>query len=200
MDAAGWDERYAGTELVWSAGPNVFVEEICAGLEPGSALDLAAGEGRNSVWLAERGWDVTAVDFSAVGLAKAERMARERGVSIRTEVADLTEFEPEAGAHSLVLVVYLHLGARELPAILDRAARAVAPGGRLVVIGHDLDNLGRGTGGPQVAEVLTTVPGVLEAIAPAGLRVERAEVAERSVTSADGSLATALDTVVVAVA
>ncbi|MEL0282956.1 MAG: SAM-dependent methyltransferase, partial [Ilumatobacter sp.] len=62
MDAAGWDERYAGTDLVWSAGPNVFIEEICAGLEPGSALDLAAGEGRNAVWLAERGWDVTAVD------------------------------------------------------------------------------------------------------------------------------------------
>ena len=198
MDAAGWDERYAGTDLVWSAGPNVFIEEFWAGLVPGSALDLAAGEGRNAVWLAERGWDVTAVDFSSVGLDKARRMAQERGVSIRTEVADLTGFDPGVAGHSLVLVVYLHLGARELPAILERAARAVAPGGRLVVVGHDVENLDRGTGGPQVPEVLTTVPGVLEAIEPAGLRVERAEVAERRVTAVDGSQATALDTVVVA--
>src|SRR2546430_7187246 len=66
MDAAEWDQRYAGTELVWSAEPNRFVAAELADLPPGRALDLAAGEGRNSVWLAERGWAVTAVDFSRV--------------------------------------------------------------------------------------------------------------------------------------
>ncbi len=75
MDAAGWNERYAGTDLVWSAGPNAFVEQICSSLTPGTALDLAAGEGRNALWLAELGWEVTAVDFSSVGLEKARRAA-----------------------------------------------------------------------------------------------------------------------------
>jgi len=197
MDAAGWNERYAGTDLVWSAGPNVFVEAICSPLAPGRALDLAAGEGRNALWLAERGWEVTAVDFSSVGLDKALRAAEARDVRLETEVADLTSYVPTSEGYDLVLIVYLHLGAAELPLIIEGAARAVAPGGRLVVVGHDVENLERGTGGPQMAEVLTTVPGVLSALEPMGLAIERAEVAERPVIAADGSAAVALDTVVV---
>ena len=76
MDAEGWDERYAGSELVWSAEPNRFVAEVCAELSPGRALDLAAGEGRNAIWLASRGWTVTAADFSQAGLDKGKRMHR----------------------------------------------------------------------------------------------------------------------------
>jgi SAM-dependent methyltransferase len=197
MDAAGWNERYAGTDLVWSAGPNVFVEAICSPLAPGRALDLAAGEGRNALWLAERGWEVTAVDFSSVGLDKALRAAEARDVRLETEVADLTSYVPTSEGYDLVLIVYLHLGAAELPLIIEGAARAVAPGGRLVVVGHDVENLERGTGGPQMAEVLTTVPGVLAALEPMGLAIDRAEVAERPVIAADGSAAVALDTVVV---
>ncbi len=197
MDAAGWNERYAGTDLVWSAGPNVFVETICSPLAPGRALDLAAGEGRNALWLAERGWEVTAVDFSSVGLDKALRAAEARDVRLETEVADLTSYVPTSEGYDLVLIVYLHLGAAELPLIIEGAARAVAPGGRLVVVGHDVENLERGTGGPQMAEVLTTVPGVLAALEPMGLAIDRAEVAERPVIAADGSAAVALDTVVV---
>ena len=67
MDQAAWDERYAGPELVWGAGPNCFVATELAGLSPGRALDLGTGEGRNAIWLAERGWQVTAVDGSANG-------------------------------------------------------------------------------------------------------------------------------------
>jgi SAM-dependent methyltransferase len=197
MDAAGWNERYAGTDLVWSAGPNVFVEAICSPLAPGRALDLAAGEGRNALWLAERGWEVTAVDFSSVGLDKALRAAEARDVRLETEVADLTSYVPTSEGYDLVLIVYLHLGAAELPLIIEGAARAVAPGGRLVVVGHDVENLERGTGGPQMAEVLTTVPGVLAALEPMGLAIDRAEVAERPVIAANGSAAVALDTVVV---
>ena len=68
MNSEQWDQRYAGEELVWSAGPNIFVAGICAELAPGRVLDLAAGEGRNALWLAERGWQVTAVDFSQVAV------------------------------------------------------------------------------------------------------------------------------------
>ena len=77
MDAKAWDERYADSELVWSVEPNQFVAAECADLPPGRALDLAAGEGRNSIWLARRGWDVTAVDFSQAGLDKGRRLAGE---------------------------------------------------------------------------------------------------------------------------
>ena len=70
MDAAGWDARYAGADLVWSAGPNVWVRELCTPLTPGRALDVAAGEGRNALWLVEQGWTVVAADFSPVGVAR----------------------------------------------------------------------------------------------------------------------------------
>ena len=78
MDARAWDERYAATELVWSAGPNQFVESELKDLRPGRALDLAAGEGRNAIWLAEQGWEVTAVDFSLVGLDKGRAALAQR--------------------------------------------------------------------------------------------------------------------------
>ena len=83
MDEAGWDERYAAAELIWTAEPNRFVVAELTGLPPGRALDLGAGEGRNAIWLAEQGWDVTAVDFSAVGLDKGRAVAARRGVRIQ---------------------------------------------------------------------------------------------------------------------
>ena len=85
MDASDWDDRYRDQELVWSAGPNQFVEAICSPLPPGRSLDLAAGEGRNALWLAERGWDSTAVDFSAVAIEKAKAIASRRGVTLTTD-------------------------------------------------------------------------------------------------------------------
>jgi methylase of polypeptide subunit release factors len=95
MDAASWDERYGGSELVWKAEPNRFVAEELSGLKPsGRAADLAAGEGRNAVWLAEQGWEVDAVDFSAVALEKAEQIAAGRGVRLHTVRTDLTAWAP----------------------------------------------------------------------------------------------------------
>ncbi len=82
MEREDWDRRYGGTELIWTAEPNRFVVEELGDLPAGRALDLGAGEGRNAVWLAERGWRVTAVDFSPVALDKARRLARARGVSV----------------------------------------------------------------------------------------------------------------------
>ncbi|MEI2785642.1 MAG: methyltransferase domain-containing protein [Candidatus Nanopelagicales bacterium] len=75
MDAHAWDDRYAAEDRVWGGEPNRFVVQYLGDLPPGSAIDLGAGEGRNSVWLAQQGWDVTAVDFSATGLRKARQMA-----------------------------------------------------------------------------------------------------------------------------
>jgi SAM-dependent methyltransferase len=196
MDADTWNQRYAATELMWSAGPNLFVEQLCRDLTPGRSIDLAAGEGRNAIWLAEQGWDSTAVDYSEVAIDKARQIAEARGVTVTTEVADLTAYEPTPGGYDLVVVAYLHLPDEQLTPILGRAAAAVAPGGTFVLVCHDRDNLERGYGGPQHPDVLTSPDQVVAAI-DTQLRVERAEVAERHVQTDDGERI-ALDTVVLA--
>lgn len=198
MDAAEWDARYAADELVWSATPNRWVAEELAELPPGRALDLAAGEGRNAIWLAERGWDVTAVDFSQVAIDKAAALAARRGVTLRLVVADVTVWTPPAAAFDAVLVAYLQLPADRFATVLRRAAAALAPGGTLLVIGHDRDNLTRGYGGPQDPVVLVTVPEVTAALD--GLDIVRAEQVLRPVPLPHGGEATAVDALVRAVA
>jgi SAM-dependent methyltransferase len=190
MDAEGWDRRYAGAELIWTAEPNRFLAAEAADLPPGRALDLACGEGRNAVWLAERGWDVTAVDFSQVGLDKGARLAQERGVTVRWERADLREWTPPAGAFDLVVALYLHVDAQARRAIHAAAARGLAPGGVLLIVGHDATNIEHGHGGPQIPAILFE-PGDLVEDVP-GLEIERAERVQRPVDTADGT-AVAID-------
>ena len=192
-EQAAWDQRYSGPDLVWGAGPNRFVAEELAALPPGRAIDLGTGEGRNAIWLAERGWRVTAVDFSAAGLARAARLAAERGVSVDWVQADLLDYQPVPGGYDLVLIAYLQLPSACLARVFRAAAAAVAPGGTLLVIGHDLTNLAEGVGGPQSPEVLYT-PEAITAELP-GLRIVRAERVRRTVER-DGGQATAVDTLV----
>jgi SAM-dependent methyltransferase len=182
--AEHWNRRYAGGELVWSATPNRFVEKVLADAEPGRALDLAAGEGRNAVWLAERGWAVTAVDFSSVGLDKGRRLADAGGVTVDWVCADLAEWTPPAGAFDAVIIAYLHVGAPLLHQVITAAEVALAPGGRLVVVGHHPDNLTAGWGGPQDPALLYTAEEVA-ASAPS-LQIELAEAVERPVDTAEG--------------
>ncbi|MFG1955277.1 class I SAM-dependent methyltransferase [Micromonospora sp. NPDC048830] len=197
MDRADWDARYASApELVWTAEPNRFVVAETAELPPGRALDLAAGEGRNAVWLAGRGWRVTAVDFSAVAVRRGRDLARERGVDVDWQVADVITYRPEADAFDLVLVAYLHLPQPDRATVLRQAAAAVRPGGSFVLVGHDLANLTAGTGGPRDPALLLT-PDAVAAELP-GLRVRRADTARRPVRVQDG-IVDALDTVVVAI-
>ncbi len=186
MDRESWNERYAGSGLLWTAQPNRFLASDVAELSAGRALDLGCGEGRNAVWLAERGWAVTGVDFSDVGLAKAAGLAAERGVSVDWVQADVRDYVPEPGAFDLVAVLYLHLPPAERRAVLARAAAAVAPGGVALVVGHDTSNLADGYGGPPDPAILFT-PEEVAAELPA-LRAERAERVRRPVTSPDGEV------------
>ena len=199
VDSRRWDERYAGAEFDWTTRPNEFVAAEVAGLRPGRALDLAAGGGRNSVWLAERGWRVTAVDFSRVGLDKGRMLAAARGVDearIEWIVADLCDYEPDQGAFDLVLIAYFQVGAELRTAVLARAADALSPGGTLLVVGHDLTNLTEGFGGPQYPEVLYTPEAITTELS--GLRVLRADRVHRLVER-NGLSGTAIDTLVLAV-
>ena len=199
MDSQQWDERYSGTEFEWTTRPNQFVATELADLPPGRALDLAAGEGRNTVWLAERGWQVTAVDFSRVGLDKGRKLSAARGLDeaqVDWIVADLRDYEPERDAYDLALIAYLQVSPALRATVLARAAAALAPAGTAFVVGHDLANLTEGVGGPQDPDVLYT-PEAVRAELP-GLRVVWAGRVRRPVER-DGGTATAVDTLVRAV-
>jgi SAM-dependent methyltransferase len=173
--------------------PNRFVVQELSDLPPGRAIDLACGEGRNAVWLAQRGWRVTAVDFSPVGLDKARRLADARGVKVDWVLADLLDYEPAAGTYQLVLLAYLHIAAMERAAVLVRACSALAPAGEILVIGHDLTNLGDGVGGPQDPALLFS-PAAIAAELP-GLSIKRAERVRRPV-DVGGQIHDAIDTLV----
>ena len=185
MSSADWDRRYRADPRVqaWSGTPNRFLLAETGSLPPGRALDLACGLGRNAIWLAERGWTVTAADFSDVAVATAGRRARERGVELEIVHTDLLEYEPDVAAYDLVLLFYLQLPREEMRMVLGRAAKALAPGGTLLLVGHDLLNLTEGTGGPTDERVLYTPADVVEALA--GLEIERADRVTRDVADAE---------------
>jgi SAM-dependent methyltransferase len=185
VDAGAWDDRYRERELVWSGEPNVFVAEEVADLAPGRALDLAAGEGRNAIWLAQRGWEVEAVEFSQVALDKAAALAADAGVEVALTHADLTDLPPLAPA-DLVLVAYLHLPRAATEDVLRRAADLVRPGGTFLLVAHARRNLEHGWGGPQNPEVLPEVHDVLAVVEAAGLEVRRAEEVTRRVATDEG--------------
>ena len=195
MEREDWNRRYGETELLWTAEPNRFVAEELRDLPPGRALDLGTGEGRNAVWLAERGWQVTAVDFSSVALDKGRGLAQARGVGVDWVLGDLRGYRPEPAAYDLVLVAYLQLPQDERAAVLRGAAAALARHGTLLVVGHDVANLAEGVGGPQDPAVLYT-PEVIVAELP-GLTVNRAERVRRPVDT-DAGTSEAVDTLVLA--
>jgi SAM-dependent methyltransferase len=184
MDAGAWDERYAAAELVWSREPNRFVAEELADLPPGTAVDLAAGEGRNAIWLASRGWAATAVDFSQVALDKGARLADEAGIEVTWVCADATTWQPPAPV-DLVVVAYLQLPAEDRRRAVRSALTMLRPGGSLLLVAHDSTNLSEGTGGPQDPSVLMTAEDVLADLEGIEVEVVRAERVAREVRSAD---------------
>ncbi len=161
-----WDERYAGREYLWDVAPNQFVEQHLASLAPGSAIDLAAGEGRNAVWLAQRGWRVAAVDFSQVGLDKARRLAEEHSVADRVEIvnADALVYQPPEPV-DLVVIAYLQIPLADQRTALEHAATWLRPGGTLLVVAHDRANVEGGHGGPSDPDHCYDLEGALDALA-----------------------------------
>ncbi len=189
MGPTQWDDRYRASGLVWGAGANRWVEQETADLAPGRALDLACGEGRNALWLAERGWRVTGVDFSPVAICKAvqtEAASGPRPAPVAWMCADATTFRAD-GQFDLVLIIYLHVPPLERRAALAGAVAALAPGGVLLVIGHDASNIEHGTGGPQNPDVLYTAADLAFDLAALDrtLVVDSAVSVHREVTGAD---------------
>lgn len=188
MEREDWNRRYASKEFIWTVDANRFLVAEVANLSPGSALDLAAGEGRNAVWLAEQGWTVCAVDFSDVAIEKGKRLAEVRKVADKIDFqdADLRGYEPDVRRFDLVAVIYLQIPQAELVPVLARAVRAVAPGGTFLLVAHDSANLTHGYGGPQDPDVLYTAEQVVAALG-GELTIEKASRVERVVQTDDGA-------------
>ncbi|HIG44065.1 MAG: class I SAM-dependent methyltransferase [bacterium] len=179
-----WNERYANRALVWSAEPNRLFSTEVASLEPGRALDIACGEGRNAIWLAEKGWDVTAVDFSETGIDKGKQIARKRGVRVNWIVEDVSVWQPPEDAYDLVAILYLHTDVQERQKWLTNVIGSVKHGGTLIYIAHDPSNIKDGVGGPQDPD---QVPGVAEIKNSLGdFQIEIARVTKRPVENDPG--------------
>lgn len=175
-----WDQRYATEEYVYGTAPNAFLLDAIAGLQPpGRVLCLAEGEGRNAVFLAERGFEVLAVDASRVGLAKAEGLARKRGVRIVTEVADLDGYAIEPASWDLIVSIFCHLPAAIRRRLHAQVAPGLRPGGRLILEAYTPAQLAFGTGGPPDVALMVTLASLRTELP--GLRFEWARECERDV-------------------
>lgn len=150
-----WNERYAVDEYVFGTEPNDFLAEHAARLE-GPVLSLAEGEGRNAVHLASLGLEVHGVDSSSVGLAKAQALARARGVTIRTELADLAGFVPEEGHYGAAISIFAHLPSALRSRLYPLVVASLRPGGLLLLESYSEAQIERHTGGPKELDLLMT--------------------------------------------
>lgn len=179
-----WDERYQADHFVYGTAPNDFLRSQVANLPPGRVLCLAEGEGRNAVYLAEQGFEVTAVDQSSVGLAKAERLAAEHGVAITTLVADLGDFHIEPHAWDGIVSIFAHMPPSARRHIHREVVSGLRPGGVLLLEAYRPAQLEYKTGGPPVAALMMDLDGLRDELA--GLEFEFAAETERDIQ--EGSL------------
>jgi SAM-dependent methyltransferase len=174
-----WDERFSEPGYAYGTEPNDFLVSVADQIPLGRVLCLAEGEGRNAVYLAGLGYEVTAVDASAVGLAKAAALADERGLPIETIVADLADFPIDPGDWQGIVSIFCHLPPVVRAALHERCLRGLAPGGVFVLEGFTPRQLELGTGGPRTRELLTGLDVVRQELP--GLRFEIAREVDREI-------------------
>ena len=197
-DQEFWDERYRSKPALWSGRPNPQLVADGAGLAPGRALDVGCGEGADAVWLAERGWQVTAVDVSAVALERAAAHAAAVGAVVAARISwqrvDLFDWAPAEGAFDLVSAQFMHLPREQREPMERRIAAAVAPGGTLLIVGHHPSDLGTTIPRPTFPELFFTAEEIAAALDPAGWTIS-AESRPRTAKDPDGQEVTIHDTV-----
>jgi len=174
-----WNERYSEPGYAFGSSPNTFVVSVAGRIPSGAVLCIGEGEGRNAVFLAEQGYRVTAVDYSEVGLRKAEELAGKRGVIIETVLSDLNDFEIYPSAWQGIVSVFCHLPADQRASLHRLCVNGLAPGGFFVLEGFTPRQLEFGTGGPSRPELLMTSHGLKRELA--GLRFDIAHEIERDV-------------------
>ena len=154
IDDAMWDQRYAADGYFYGTEPNDFLRAEVGRLPRGDVLCIGDGEGRNGVWLAQQGYTVTSVDLSAVGLEKAQALAKQRGVKLTTVVADLATFDLGRARWHAVVSIFCHLPSALRRDVYARILKALRPGGVVLLESYTPAQLGRGTGGPPVVDML----------------------------------------------
>lgn len=160
-----WDERYSQPGFVYGTEPNEFLASVAARIPIGPVLSLGEGEGRNAAFLASLGHRVLAVDQSEVGLAKARRLAAERGLTIETRAADLANFSIEPESWSGVVSIFCHLPRHIRVPLYASVVRGLRPGGVLVLEAYTPRQLERDTGGPKDPDMLMTRAAIEEELA-----------------------------------
>ena len=173
MDNTSWVKKYDTDAFVYTKDVNQFVVEFCSPLTPGKAIDVAGGEGRNGVWLAEQGWQVEIIDFAPNALAKARQLAVERGVNDRlvTTEASALDFEAHIAPVDLALVAYLHIYSHQFSQAMHQTVAALKPGGYLMGVWHALENLKHNSHGPQNPDTLPSVDSLSALCDRMGLKV-----------------------------
>jgi SAM-dependent methyltransferase len=180
----GWNQRYDRAEYVSGTEPNDFLRDVADQIPAGPVLCLAEGEGRNAVFLAGRGYPVTAVDQSDVGIEKAQRLAAEQSVEIETAVADLGQFQIEPGTWSGIVSIFWHVPADLRAAVYRRAVAGLKPGGVFVLEAYTPAQIGLGTGGPGDQALTPTLAQLRDELA--GLDFETGRELRRQVLEGIG--------------
>jgi SAM-dependent methyltransferase len=196
---AFWDDRYRTRTALWSGNPNPHLVAEADGLTPGTALDVGAGEGADAIWLARRGWRVTAVDLSAVALERAAAHAAEAGAGIAEQISwlheDIISWDPGPGRYDLVSAQYMHLPAELRRGLFDRLAEAVATGGVLLIVGHHPSDLQTTIPRPPMPELFFTADDVSAGLDPGDWAILTSAARGRTAHDPDGNAVTIHDAV-----
>jgi len=194
-----WDDRYRSADRLWSGQPNVQLVAQAGGLPAGEALDAGSGEGADAIWLASRGWTVTAVDVSAVALERAAAHAAAQGDEIAGRIRwrreDLLSWDPAPQRFDLVSAQFLHLPSPELESMHRRLAAAVRPGGTLLIVSHHPDDLHANVGRPAHHALFPTPRQLAAGLDPGDWEILVAAAIVRPATDLDGQPVTITDTV-----
>jgi len=188
VDSSYWDDKYSTDEFVYTKLENRFVVEFCSELQGETAIDLAGGEGRNSVYLAKRGWQVENIDFSQVALDKYQNYAEEENVLEKCSAtcSSALDFVPKTTPVDLGVIAYLQINQADLKIAILRLASNIKPGGYLFGVWHSRDNLTGGFGGPRDPEVLPDVSTTTSALEGSNLEINVLENREGQIQTKEG--------------
>jgi SAM-dependent methyltransferase len=196
---AFWDQRYRSSTAVWSGHPNPQLTAEAARLQPGEALDAGCGEGADAIWLAERGWRVTAVDISSIalerGAAHARQVSSDAAGRITWQQMDLLTWGPAPQTYDLVSAQFMQLPAGQRAALFDRLAAGVSAGGTLLIVGHSPTDLHTTAARPPLPELFFTADEVAAALDPSQWKVIVSESRPRQGRDPDGRPVTVHDEV-----
>lgn len=206
FDREYWDDRYSALDDVWSGAANPVLVTETSDLTPGRALDIGCGEGADAIWLAGRGWQVTGVDFSVVALERAAARSRRAGGDPSAAVAiagridwqqhDLTRWAPPASRYDLVTAQFMHLPLAPRTVLFRALADAVAPGGTLLIVGHDVSDVHATAHRMPDPDLFFSADEVVATLDPARWHINVAEARTRTISGPDGSPSPAADAVV----